>query len=124
MVPDRKESSAPLPSVLGPLQSIALNRSKSCALRSATFESRRDKGMKHLGVLTGIVCMGILAACSSSPEDQAAKAKERSYKAQEQAVQERLRLVEQYTKCVKNAASDAQKVELCDSYLQAAQALR
>lgn len=80
--------------------------------------------MKHLGVLTGIVCMGILAACSSSPEDQAAKAKERSYKAQEQAVQERLRLVEQYTKCVKNAASDAQKVELCDSYLQAAQALR
>ena len=79
--------------------------------------------MKRLQLMTCIVFMGILAACST-PEERAASAKARSYTAQEKAIKERLSLVEQYQKCVKAAAGDNQKVEACDSYLKAAQALR
>ena len=79
--------------------------------------------MKRFQLFACIVLMGFLAACSS-PEERAAAAKARSFSAQEKAIKERLNLVEQYQKCVKAAAGDNQKVEACDSYLKAAQALR
>ena len=65
----------------------------------------------------------LLAACSS-PQDDAAKAQERSYDAQEKVATERLQLIEQYQTCISEAAGDALKIESCDSYLRAAEALK
>jgi hypothetical protein len=79
--------------------------------------------MRHLPIPICIVFMGLLAACSN-PQKDAARAQERSYGAQEDVARERLDLVEKYQHCVKSAAGDALKVEECDSYLRAAEALK
>lgn len=79
--------------------------------------------MKLSSFAVAAVCVGMLAGCST-PEERAAEAQERTYKAQEQNVKERLKLVGQYQECVKQAATDSAKVEACDSYLKAAEALR
>lgn len=80
--------------------------------------------MRALTIVAFAFLAGTLAACSASPQDRAAKAQERSYEAQEEAVQQRLKLVEQYQTCVTEAGADSAKVEACDSYLKAAEALR
>lgn len=79
-----------------------------------------------MSLLRLIVCAGVLAALAgcSSPQDRAARAQERSYEAQEEVAQERLKLVDQYQECVEDAAGDTQKTEACDSYLRAAEALK
>ena len=79
--------------------------------------------MRHLPIPICIVFMGLLAACSN-PQKDAARAQERSYGAQEDVARERLDLVKKYQHCVKSAAGDALKVEECDSYLRAAEALK
>ena len=79
--------------------------------------------MRHLPILICIVFMGLLAACSN-PQKDAARAQERSYGSQEDVARQRLELVDKYQLCVKNAAGDALKVEACDSYLRAAEALK
>ncbi len=79
--------------------------------------------MKHVKILAGLAVLGMLAGCSS-PQDRAAKAQVRSYEAIEKAAQERLELVDKYQDCVKEAAGDNEKIEACDSYLKAAEALR
>ncbi len=79
--------------------------------------------MRHFSILTFILIMGLLAACSN-PRKDAARAQERSYDAQEEVVRQRLDLVEKYQRCVASAAGDALKVESCDSYLRAAEALK
>ncbi len=79
--------------------------------------------MRHLPILTCVVCMGLLAACSN-PQKDAARAQERSYEAQEDVTRQRLELVDKYQQCIKNAAGDALKAESCDSYLRAAEALK
>ncbi len=87
------------------------------------FKLWEDKGMRHLPILICILFMGLLAACSNPLKD-AARAQERSYGAQEDVARQRLDLVDKYQQCVKNAAGDALKVEACDSYLRAAEALK
>ncbi len=79
--------------------------------------------MKHVKILAGLAVLAMLAGCSS-PQDRAAKAQERSYEALEKAAQERLELVDKYQECVKAAGSDNEKIEACDTYLKAAEALR
>ncbi len=79
--------------------------------------------MRRLQILICIVFTGLLAACSN-PQKDAARAQERSYGAQEYGARQRLELVDKYQQCVKNAAGDALKVEACDSYLRAAEALK
>jgi hypothetical protein len=64
-----------------------------------------------------------LAACST-PEERAARAQERSYEAQEEVALERLRLVDKYQDCAKQAAGNVEKIEACDSYLRSAEALK
>ncbi len=76
--------------------------------------------MRHLPILICIVFTGLLAACSN-PQKDAARAQERSYEAQEDVARQRLELVEKYQECVKD---NALKVEACDSYLRAAEALK
>lgn len=80
--------------------------------------------MRLLVILAFALVAGGLAACGSSPQDRAAKAQERAYEAREEAVQERLRLVDKYRDCVVEAGDDNTKLEACDSYLRAAEALR
>lgn len=62
-----------------------------------------------LAVMTFIGC--------SSPQDKA-------YEAQEKVHNERLVLVEKYQKCLKSAGEDQEKIEACDQYLKAAEALK
>ena len=58
----------------------------------------------------------VLMSCSS-PQD-------RAYEAQENVHNERLALVEKYQNCLKEAGDDNMKVESCDQYLKAAEALK
>lgn len=79
--------------------------------------------MNFAEVVSVAMLIGFLAACSS-PQDRAAKAQESSYKAQEKVAKERLKLVEKYQACIKNAGDDQQKAAACDSYLKSAEALK
>lgn len=79
--------------------------------------------MRYGKIIACAMLIGFLAACSS-PHDDAAKAQERSYDAQGEVAKQRLELVEKYQACVEEASDDAQKIEACDSYLRAAEALK
>ena len=79
--------------------------------------------MKRAAIVTFVTILGALGACSS-PQDRAAKAQQSSYEAQEEAVRQRLELVEKYQDCVRDSAGDNLKIEACDSYPKAAEALR
>lgn len=73
----------------------------------------------------GVAALLALGACSSAtPEERAAQAKQRSYEAQASIARERLRLVDQYRDCVIEAGEDLVKVEACDTFLKAAEALQ
>ena len=61
----------------------------------------------------------ITVGCESSVE----RAQKNSHKATENVANERIKLVDEYRSCVENAGDDAVKVEACDSYLKAAEAL-
>ncbi len=79
--------------------------------------------MRHFRLLTAAAVIGLLAACSS-PQEDAAKAQEGAYSAQEKVAQQRLELVEKYRNCVDEAAGEQLKIDACDSYLKAAEALK
>jgi hypothetical protein len=79
--------------------------------------------MRHIRLLTAVAVMGLLAACSS-PQKDAAKAQEGAFEAQEKVARQRLELVEKYQACVDEAAGDQLKIDACDSYLKAAEALK
>ena len=64
-----------------------------------------------------------IASCGIS-EGRAARASRKASKAQESVSKERLKLIEQYKKCVEQAGGDPQKTEACDTYLKAAEALQ
>jgi outer membrane biogenesis lipoprotein LolB len=74
--------------------------------------------------LVGVAALSALLAACSTPEERAAEAQEGAYKAQESVSKQRLELVGKYQDCVKKAGGDKQKVEACDSYLRAAEALK
>ena len=86
--------------------------------------------MRPIKVLTCILSLVALAACSTPEEraaaaqERSAKAQQRSYEAQEEIARERLELVDKYQTCVEEAGADKLKVEACDSYLRAAEALQ
>ena len=83
----------------------------------------KDESMRLCKIAICITCLGLLAGCGS-PESRAARAQERSYDAMGEVAKERLRLVEQYQDCVVESAGDEQRIEACDSYLRAAEALK
>jgi len=74
-------------------------------------------------LISAVALCGFLAACSSA-QDDAAEAQERSYDAQEKVTTERLKLIDKYRDCMGEAAGDDTKMEACDSYLKAAEALK
>jgi hypothetical protein len=72
--------------------------------------------MKSITVVVLTLVVGLTLACSS-PQDKA-------YKAQERVHKERLKLVDDYKKCLKKAGDDKEKIEACDQYLRAAESLK
>jgi hypothetical protein len=80
------------------------------------IRSQKDQAMRRVQILTSAVFMGLLTACSTPQEDAS--------KAQAGVAKQRLELVDKYQVCVKEAAGDNLKIEACDSYLRAAEALR
>ena len=77
--------------------------------------------MRHIRILTTVVFMGLLAACSS-PQEDAAKAQEGAFTAQENVAKQRLELVDKYQVCVEEAAGDNLKIEACEADRKAAEA--
>ena len=71
--------------------------------------------MKLISVILTFLVLSVMAC--STPQDKA-------YKAQEGVHKERLKLVDEYKKCLGKAGTDEVKVEACDQYLKAAEALR
>lgn len=69
----------------------------------------------NLFFLLPIVAIALIG-CSSNQD--------KAYKAQEKVHNERLSLVEKYQKCLKDAGDDNVKIEACDQYLKAAEALK
>lgn len=72
--------------------------------------------MKSIRILVLVFVLGLVLGCAS-PQD-------RAYEAQEKVYKERLRLVDEYKKCVEKSGTDKQKLETCDQYLKAAEALK
>ena len=66
---------------------------------------------------------GLLTACST-PQERAADAQAGASEAQQKVAEERLKLVDKYQTCVKQAGADQQKAAACESYLKAADALK
>lgn len=79
--------------------------------------------MRPTKVFAFLVSLAVLAGCSS-PQDGVAKAQEQSYEAQEAVARPHLELVDKYQACVDESAGDTQRMEACDSYLRAAEALK
>ncbi|KPK26997.1 MAG: hypothetical protein AMK69_11190 [Nitrospira bacterium SG8_3] len=76
----------------------------------------KGEAMKSIYIFLLALIVGMTLACSS-PQD-------RAYQAQEKVHKERLKLVEKYQKCMKEAGEDQQKKEACDQYLKASEALK
>ena len=72
--------------------------------------------MKLIHVFLLFVAAILLSACSTP--------KERAYMAQEEVHNERLDLIDEYKECIDDAGEDSIKVEACDKYLKAAEALQ
>lgn len=53
-----------------------------------------------------------------------ASSQDKAYEAQEGVHKERLRLVEEYQKCMKEAGDDTMKADGCEQYLKASEALK
>jgi len=77
---------------------------------------KKGVDMKLINVFLVFIALLLTLACSS-PQDKA-------YKAQGAVHKERLKLVDEYKKCLKKAGSAKAKVEACDQYLKAAEALK
>jgi hypothetical protein len=72
--------------------------------------------MKSIYMFLLALIVGMTLACSS--------AQDKAYKAQEKVSKERLKLVDQYQKCIKEAGEDQQKKDACEQYLKASEALK
>lgn len=84
-----------------------------------TFIKMTKKGggvMKSICIFLFALIVGLTLGCAS-PQDKA-------YKAEEKVHNERLKLVEQYQQCLKDAGDDKLKSEACEQYLKAAEALK
>ena len=79
--------------------------------------------MKTVKALLIVCVVVMLVACGSSSR-RADRATADSAKKQSKIAEERLKLVEDYKKCVDKAGDDKDKVEACDTYLKAAESLK
>jgi len=79
--------------------------------------------MKQLSIfVSAVMALGVVS-CGMT-ERSAHRANKKASEADASVSKERLALVEQYKKCVKEADGDPQKLQECESYLKAAEALQ
>jgi hypothetical protein len=79
--------------------------------------------MRYAKPFACLVLLVALAGCST-PEERAADAQKEASEAEADIARQRLKLIDQYQDCVKEAAGDTQKATACESYLKAAEALQ
>ncbi len=79
--------------------------------------------MKRVIILVVGLMLLSTFACGSA-ERRAQRAERDAHKAQASVHKERLKLVDDYKKCLQDAGEDNAKVEACDKYLRAAEALK
>ena len=72
--------------------------------------------MKSIYIFLLASTVGLTLACSS-PQD-------RAYEAEAKVHQEKLRLVQEYQKCLKKAGDNKAMKEACEDYLKQAEALK
>jgi len=72
--------------------------------------------MKFVKMLLVVIVAGMMLACAT-PEEKA-------YKSQEAVNKERLALIDQYKKCMKNSEKNKTDGTECEQYLKAADALK
>lgn len=72
--------------------------------------------MTRFALVTGVIPLLLLTACTS--------AEERSARADEEVANRRLELIEQHQDCVEQAKGDQAKVQACETYLKEAEALK
>lgn len=72
--------------------------------------------MKSIYIFLFALIVGLTLGCASSQD--------KAYKAEEKVHNERLKLVEEYQQCLKEAGDDKLKSEACEQYLKAAEALK
>ena len=72
--------------------------------------------MKSVYTFLLVLVVGLALGCASSQD--------KAYQAQERVHKERLRLIDEYQKCIINAGSNKAAAEACETYLKAAEALK
>ena len=86
--------------------------------------SRKKGGTMKVVKTLIVVCFVVMIVACGHRERQANKATRKAADSQAAVSQERLKLIEDYKKCVEQAGEDRNKVEACDTYLKAAEALK
>jgi len=81
----------------------------------------RDRIAASIGAVSLIA--GLLAGCAS-PQDKAANAQRQVSQANLKVTQERLRMIDEYKKCIADAGDDSTKADGCDRILKAIEALK
>ena len=79
--------------------------------------------MLSIRLIVTVGLLGLLTACSS-PQDDAAEAQKSAFEAQEEVAKQRLELIEEYQACIDDSGNDTEKMNACESYLKAAEALK
>ncbi len=74
-------------------------------------------------VLVSTLVVAPLMGCASA-QDKAASAQRQSSQADLKIKQERLRMIDEYRKCVSDAGDDMMKADSCDRILKAIEALK
>lgn len=70
-------------------------------------------------LITGISAAALLGGCGG-----ASRAQKRAYRADEAVSRERLRLIEDYQRCMRKADGDPMREDGCETYLRSAEALK
>jgi len=70
-----------------------------------------------------VVAVVFIGACQSA-ERRESRAKANAADSEAKVHEERLKLIDEYKKCLEEAGDEGKKVEECDRYLRAAEALK
>jgi hypothetical protein len=71
-----------------------------------------------------IFALFLSAALACTGCGGASKAQKRAYRADEAVSKERLRLVDEYDRCIREAGEDWNKAQTCERFLKSAEALK
>ena len=72
--------------------------------------------MKFMKIFLVVIVAGVILACATAAD--------KSHKSQTAVNKERLELIDQYKKCMKNAEKNKTEGTECEQYLKAAEALK